>query len=342
VKDRRAIVPSEGLKCGRDALEGMLGRQPTKLRAAVAFVSRSGVEILDEVLQGWSGHLELVARGAPITDPHALELLSDRGATVRAVVGRRALKFHPKLWLAESPNGLDVLSGSGNLTDGGLVGNEEQFELLNLGTGDDELAREHRRRFETFFAQGMPFEQLKEDRYWTRWVETSAKREAMEAALLKLERELADSAGTPAENGELYADLLAIYQAAKNEVTIIYDDGSERPYVASRFKQAIDRGRAEGTLVPVVSRIVNGPTEGFGRLAEAGRRDLMVETLVVDETKSYHRFFTVKTQTLAQRISISTSRSTRASKANHLRPGPELRLERRRVLGVASGIAAAM
>jgi hypothetical protein len=72
------------------------------------------------------------------------------------------------------------------------------------------------------------------------------------------------------------------------------------PTSRPRFKQAIDRGRREGTLVPVVGRIVRGPTEGFGRLAEAGRRDLMVETLVLDESKPYHRFFTAKSKELAR------------------------------------------
>jgi hypothetical protein len=194
-----------------------------------------------------------------------------------------------------------VLSGSGNLTKGGLVGNEEQFELLGLQAGDGDLILKHRRRFETFYAHGVPIEQLRGDRYWARWVEAVAKRRELEKELLHIDRDLADAAGTPAENAELYADLLQIYETAKNEVVIANDDGSERPYVATRFKQAIDRGRAEGTLVPVVSRIVNGPTEGFSRLAEAGRRDLMVETLVLDETKSYHRFFTDKTKALAQK-----------------------------------------
>jgi hypothetical protein len=72
------------------------------------------------------------------------------------------------------------------------------------------------------------------------------------------------------------------------------------PTSRPRFKQAIDRGRREGTLVPVVGRIVRGPTEGFGRLAEAGRRDLMVETLVLDESKPYPRFFPAKSKELAR------------------------------------------
>jgi hypothetical protein len=142
--------------------------------------------------------------------------------------------------------------------------------------------------------------QIEGSRYWNRWVEVSVRRDEVERAAQEIDQILAEEAGTPAENAQLYSDLLAIYETAKAEVKITGDGGSEHPYVATRFKQAIDRGRREGTLVPVVGRIVRGPTEGFGRLAEADRRDLMVETLVLDESKPYHRFFTAKSKALAQ------------------------------------------
>jgi hypothetical protein len=42
-------------------------------------------------------------------------------------------------------------------------------------------------------------------------------------------------------------------------------------------------------------------THGLGILAEAGRRDLMVETrIVLDESKPYHFLFRTKTVELAQ------------------------------------------
>jgi hypothetical protein len=167
-------------------------------------------------------------------------------------------------------------------------------------------------RFKTFQALAVPFEQIKGSRYWNHWVEVSARRDEIERAAHEIDQTLAKEAGTP-ENAQLYSDLLAIYETAKAEVTITEDDGSERPYVATRFKQAIDRGQREGTLVPVVGRIVRGPTEGFGRLAEAGRRDLMVETLVLDESKPYHRFFTAKSKELAQANLDFMSRNTAVS-----------------------------
>ena len=254
----------------------MLEREPTTLRAAVAFVTLGGVK----------------------AEPEALERLGQSGASVRAVIGRRAIGFHPKLWVSEGPNAVEVLSGSGNLTEGGMTGNDEQFELLRFG--EDERTATQRARIEAFLSYGIPISELRGGRYWKRWLEISAQSSELQRQTSKLDGELAEIAGTPAENTQLYADLLAIYEAAKAEVRITNDDGSERPYVATRFKQAIDQGQREGTLVPVVSRIVNGPTEGFGRLAEAGRRDLMVEALVVDLNKSYHRLFVGKTKELAQ------------------------------------------
>ncbi len=296
---RLQSIPSDRLSCGRDAIVAMLERDPARLRVAVAFVTVGGVETLVDVLADWSGELELVARGMPITQPEALERLEQQGASVSAVIGQRAKGFHPKLWLSEGPAAVDVLSGSGNLTEGGLIGNDEQFELLSFSPNDETEIAEQRRRLETLFTFGVPIAEIQGGRYWDRWLEASRKHDELSQAR-ELDSGLAEIAGAPAENAQLYADLLAIYEAAKEEVTITANDGSERPYVATRFKQAIARGRREGTLVPVVSRIVNGPTEGFGRLAEAGRRDLMVETLVVDPNKVYHRLFIGKTRELAQ------------------------------------------
>jgi hypothetical protein len=37
--------------------------------------------------------------------------------------------------------------------------------------------------------------------------------------------------------------------------------------------------------------MVKSPTEGLQHLAEAGRHDLMVETLVLDTSKPYHHRF---------------------------------------------------
>jgi hypothetical protein len=94
---------------------------------------------------------------------------------------------------------------------------------------------------------------------------------------------------------ELYADALEIYERARAEVTIERSDGRRQKYAATRFKQQIEKGFEENTLVPTVARIIRRPTLGFAHLEEAGRQDLMLETLVLDARKRYHRFFSTRT-----------------------------------------------
>lgn len=93
----------------------------------------------------------------------------------------------------------------------------------------------------------------------------------------------------------LYADCVHIYDTARAEVTILRSDGTEQKYAAVRFMRQIESGHTDGTLVPTVARIVRKPTTGFGHLENADRPDLMLETLVLDTMKPYHRFFTTKT-----------------------------------------------
>lgn len=104
-----------------------------------------------------------------------------------------------------------------------------------------------------------------------------------------------DPARTDDALEQLYQDALDIYETAREEVLIPRKDGGEQKYAAVRFKQQIDKGRAEGTMVPTVARIVRKPTKGFGHLEAAGRHDLMLENLVIDEGKPYHRFFSAET-----------------------------------------------
>jgi hypothetical protein len=93
----------------------------------------------------------------------------------------------------------------------------------------------------------------------------------------------------------LYADALNIYERARHEVTIPRSDGTTQKYAATRYRRQIESGYEKGELVPTVARIVRKPTLGFGHLENAGRPDLMVETLVLDDSKPYHRLFSQKT-----------------------------------------------
>src|SRR2546425_8683078 len=90
----------------------------------------------------------------------------------------------------------------------------------------------------------------------------------------------------------LYRDALEIYEKARDEVTIERSDGTRQKYAATRYKQQIDKGYAEGMLVPTIASIIRRPTLGFHHLETAERPDLMLETLVLNERNPYHRLFT--------------------------------------------------
>lgn len=121
--------------------------------------------------------------------------------------------------------------------------------------------------------------------------------EDMEAMRMEIER---DPAAANAALKELYADATEIYERARAEVMIDRKDGRRQRYAPTRFKQQIDKGHEEGMLVPTVARIVRRPTLGFGHLEAAGRPDLMLETLVLDAEKPYHRLFSPATIEVAR------------------------------------------
>lgn len=159
----------------------MLLKDAQLVDVAVAFVTQSGVDGLRALLDecGSSPRMWFVVRGAPITDPHAVVALSRLApeVEVRVVMGPRAARFHPKLWIARAPNVVRVLSGSGNLTDGGLVDNDEQFELLHLAQPEEsEAADIHRRRWQDFFELGSPLAEAMRSPAWDEWIAQSDNR----------------------------------------------------------------------------------------------------------------------------------------------------------------------
>ena len=94
---------------------------------------------------------------------------------------------------------------------------------------------------------------------------------------------------------QLYADAMEIYERARWEVTIPRKDGGTQRYAANRYRQQIQNAYAEGQLVDAIGRIVRRRTQGFGHLEAAGRWDLMLETLVLNDRKPYHRLFPAAT-----------------------------------------------
>jgi HKD family nuclease len=296
------LVPSPEQPTAFDVLCGIAERA-TRLWVAVAFVTATGVELVEQLLAEHPGlELELVARGAPITEPQAVTRLADLGAVVSLVVGDEAARFHPKLWLAHQQDGaLRVLSGSGNLTAGGLRDNDEQFDLLHVDADDTAAIAAQGARFAELTRAAVPLATVCDSAYWKLWQYQLDQRRKLAAEARKLDEALVRAADTGLAVDALYADLVDFYERTKAEVRIPAAGGGTRPYVASYFKRAIDDSRGNAGPVPVVARMVKGKTEGYGHLAEAGRPDLMVESLVIDSTKSYHRLFPRETVAHAQR-----------------------------------------
>jgi hypothetical protein len=267
----------------------------------VALVTATGADLLESLIEA-EGPLivELVTRGAPITEPAALERLAELGLAVSVVVGDRAPHFHPKLWLLDHEDGLRVLAGSGNLTRGGLCDNDERFEVLEIAAKDHAAILEHEQRFAHFAQLATDLEVVRNTAYWQVWQKQLQRRRELEQEERALDDQLSKTAVAGLAVEVLYADLVALYERTKSEVRIAAPAGGTRPYVASYFKRAIDQSRGTSGPVPVVARMVKTPTEGFDHLAEAGRPDLMVETLVVDASRSYHHLFNATTVAQAQ------------------------------------------
>jgi nucleotide-binding universal stress UspA family protein len=197
------LVPSPEMPSGRAALRRLLG-DTERLDVAVAFVTHSGVRLLGELLAecGTPPKFRIVVRGGPVSDPDAVIALADLSADVRVVMGAHASRFHPKLWISRNADWLRVLSGSGNLTAGGLDQNHEQFELLGLRLPDHELeADAHQKRWNAFFALGSPLADAIASPAWAEWIAQQSRRRQLKAELAKLDRRLADS-GAPAPAGE--------------------------------------------------------------------------------------------------------------------------------------------
>jgi HKD family nuclease len=243
---RHESVPGPVFASGREALEAMAA-EAIRLRAAVAFVTSTGVAVVDALrAQHPALALQVTARGAPMTEPQALLALHDLQVEVRVVCGSAAQAFHPKPWVADSEDHLHVLSGSGNLTAGGLMDNTEQFEYLTASRDESDVIREHEARLEGFESLGVPLTDVRGSPYWSEWERQTNRRMEIAEEERALDERLADHADSAALDADLYTDLNELYERAKAEVRIPDSRGGDRPYVASRFKQALERARAEG------------------------------------------------------------------------------------------------
>ena len=144
------------------------------VRAAVAFVTTGGVKHLASVLDRVRDtSVEITARAADVTEPEALLMLrDDLDADVSIVIGQHSRSFHPKLWIIERPDKTVVLSGSGNLTGGGLVINDEQFEVIEYAPGADVVAQHE--RFDHLTRYSQPLDSIEHTAIWHEWLAVAA------------------------------------------------------------------------------------------------------------------------------------------------------------------------
>jgi HKD family nuclease len=292
------LVPSESHRHGFSALRAII-KDARSISAAVAFVTEAGVGRLASLLDEsrWP-EVEIVARAGGVTSPDALLALRKLGVEVSVVIGREASRFHPKLWLAHSAEHLSVLSGSGNLTEAGLLENDEQFELSRLPIESEE-AVEQSARFERLTARAVRLDEVVDTTIWAEWKNVLIKQRLHRRELTRLEASLERREIRPNRQKDrdlLTADLMELYEQTVAE-RLMTKKG--RHYVPTRFLQGIRRAEAGGDPIQLVYRICRHQTEGFDVILDADRPDLTVESLVVDTAKPYHDLFTDSTREIS-------------------------------------------
>jgi HKD family nuclease len=292
------LVPSQRWESASAALQDLMAGVDSA-SIAVAFVSDAGVAILCDLMARFGVEdVELVARGAPITDPKALERAHDElGVKVSVITGGEALSFHPKLWLLRAGNEMRVLSGSGNLTAGGMSTNREQFEVVAIDAPDRIEAQVV--RYEELTDGALPLERVKGTIAWKEWLAQIAERERLGRELGRLDAKLAKSPAVDrdADKRLLLGDLNDIYERTVAATDIRRLDGQK--YVPNRFRQGIQRAEQNGDPVRLVFNMCRHKTEGFDVLLEANHPELTVEALVVDAGKDYHDLFQEETRRLS-------------------------------------------
>jgi len=270
--------------------------------AAVAFVSRTGVESLCALLEAHRNveDVLLVTRGAPITDPDALlTLREETDASISLVTGPDAPLFHPKLWILEGEDEtLDVLSGSGNLTDGGLSRNREQFETAHL---DEPQAIDAQwRRFAALTHGAITLEEMLGSVAWKEWRQQMPERRQLAKRAKKLDERLANSAPKNMAKAKeaLWTDLWALHKRILEEKLPKPDGDTYNP---GHFRLELEGHRGVNDPVHIVGRICRRQTKGFNVIRDSGHWELTVESLVVDPDKEYHELFKGKIRELSER-----------------------------------------
>lgn len=295
------LVPSSAFETGYKALNSLLEGKRS-ISAAVAFVTSTGVEALCALLTVHESveDVLLVTRGAPITDPDALlTLRNETGASISLVTGPDARRFHPKLWLLEGEDeSLDVLSGSGNLTEGGLSQNREQFEIAHLD--DPREIDAQWRRFSTLGEGAVTLEDMIDSVAWKEWKLQLPKRRLLASQAKKLDQSLASSAAknmNPAKVA-LHDDLWDLHKRILDEKLPKPDGDTYNP---GHFRLELEGHRGVTDPAHIVSRICRRQTKGFNIIRDSGHWELTVESLVVDPRKKYYELFKGPIRELSER-----------------------------------------
>lgn len=285
------LIPSTDLKTGCEGLDHLLDGKRS-VSVAVAFVSSAGAESLCTLLDRHESveDLFLVARGAPITDPDALLMLKEKaGASISLIAGPQARFFHPKLWILEGEDDtLDVLSGSGNLTAGGLSQNREQFETVHL-TDQQEIDSQWR-RFAALTEGAITLEEMLDSVAWKEWKQQMPERRRLAKREADLDDRLASSAPKNMDKAKdaLLADLWGIHDKTLKERLPKPEGGTYNP---GHFRLELEGHRGVTDPVHIVGRICRRKTKGFDVIRNSGRWNLTVESLVVDPQKPYYELF---------------------------------------------------
>lgn len=164
---------------------------------AVAFLKRAGAEYLQKCLSACladGARTEIfVGTDFFLTEPDALSTLLDLAERFPHlevfIAARSAATFHPKLYAAFSSDGVKCLTGSANLTGGGIGRNIEASLLVSSARGSA-LDEDIRAMFASFRddTRFRPLDTLSLTRYRLAWKPAEKAREEFEDAISDLDR----------------------------------------------------------------------------------------------------------------------------------------------------------
>lgn len=118
-------------------------KRSTEIRLAIAFVRKSGVDLLGNELQAFKnrgGNLKLIfGEDFNLTDSMALDYLQRLGAEMRVYLSKKGV-YHPKVWMFKLPNKWVVVIGSSNLSKDALINNVEASVVFEGDSSDQDIS----------------------------------------------------------------------------------------------------------------------------------------------------------------------------------------------------------